>query len=316
MVEHRSVADTGIELSRVVLGGGNFGGVGSAPEWFGKGESDEDAFGIMDAAWALGITAFDTADAYGGGRSERAIGAWMRARGNRPTLTTKTFNPMTAEGDSGLSGPRVVRQLESSLERLRVESVDLYLAHDFDADTPLEETVATFEGLVGTGLIKAWGVSNFNAAQLRATLALARPAVVQNSYSLLDRRDEEDVIPLCVDFDVAYEAYSPLAGGWLTGKYQRDKTPPADSRMTQRPESYEHLRTDAVFAGLDELRSRASSRGIELAALALAWVLCHPTVTAVVTGPRRPEHLAPAVAAPATAPTPDDRTEVASLLPV
>ena len=314
-MEHRVIAATGIELSRVVLGGGNFGGVGSAPEWFGRGESEEAAFRIMDAAWALGITAFDTADAYGGGRSERAIGAWMRATGNRPTLTTKTFNPMSADGDSGLSRERMVRQIESSLERLGVETVDLYLAHDFDRDTPLEETVATFEGLVATGLIRAWGVSNFDGAQLRETLKLGRPAVVQNSYSLLDRRDDADVIPLCADFDVAYEAYSPLAGGWLTGKYHRDETPPADSRMTQRPEPYEHLRTDAVFAGLEELAARASTRGVELAALALAWVLSHPAVAAVVTGPRRPEHLAPAVAALATQLTPEERAELAALVP-
>src|SRR5213593_1918540 len=159
MVEHRAVADTGIELSRVVLGGGNFGGVGSAPEWFGKGESDEDAFGIMDAAWALGITAFDTADAYGGGRSETAIGKWMRATGNRPTLTTKTFNPMDAGQDHGLGRDRILRQIESSLERLGVERVDLYLAHAFDPDTPLEETLATFEELVELGLIRGYGVS-------------------------------------------------------------------------------------------------------------------------------------------------------------
>jgi aryl-alcohol dehydrogenase-like predicted oxidoreductase len=314
-VEHREIAGAGIELSRVVLGGGNFGGVGSSPDWFGRGESDEDAFRIMDAAWGLGITAFDTADAYGGGRSERAIGAWMRTTAKRPTLTTKTFNPMSADADHGLSRERIVRQLESSLERLGVDVVELYLAHDFDPDTPLEETVATFEALVGTGLIRAWGVSNFDGAQLRETLKLGRPAVVQNSYSLLDRRDDADVIPLCAEFEVAYEAYSPLAGGWLTGKYQSGETPPADSRMTQRPEPYEHLRTDAVFAGLDELRAHAAARGIELSALALAWVLAHPMVTAVVTGPRRPEHLAPAVAALATTLSADEREELAAFLP-
>jgi aryl-alcohol dehydrogenase-like predicted oxidoreductase len=314
-VEHRALVESGVELSRVVLGGGNFGGVGSAPEWFGKGESDEAAFRIMDAAWALGITAFDTADAYGGGRSETAIGAWMRSTGNRPTLTTKTFNPMRNGGDRGLSRPRIVRQIESSLDRLGVESVDLYLAHDFDPDTPLEETVTTFEGLVGTGLVKAWGVSNFDGAWLRETLKVGRPAVVQNSYSLLDRRDDADVIPLCVEFGVAYEAYSPLAGGWLTGKYQRGEAPPADSRMTQRPEPYEHLRTGEVFDGLEELGKRAAARGVEVAALALAWVLSHPAVAAVVTGPRRPKHLAPAVAALATSLSPDERADFAALLP-
>lgn len=314
-MDQRAIGDTGVQLTRVVLGGGNFGGVGSAPEWFGKGESDEAAFEIMDAAWALGISAFDTADAYGGGRSERAIGAWMRATGNRPTLTTKTFNPMSADGDRGLARGRIVRQLESSLDRLGVDHVDLYLAHDFDPDTPVEETVSTFEGLVESGLIKGWGVSNFDATQLRDALKVGRPSVVQNSYSLLDRRDEADVIPLCRDFDVAYEAYSPLAGGWLTGKYHLGESPPADSRMTQRPEPYEHLRNDAVFAGLTELGERATTRGVELAALSLAWVLSNPAVTAVVTGPRRPAHLAPAVAALATELSAGERDELAALVP-
>src|SRR6266571_50193 len=201
----------------------------------------------MDAAWALGITAFDTADAYGGGRSESAVGTWLRTTGNRPTITTKTYNPMAAGQDHGLSPSRMVRQIESSLERLGLDSVDLYLAHDFDPEVPLEQTIETFERLVEIGLIKAYGVSNFNAQQLQRTLFFGRPALVQNSYSLLDRKDEREVIPLCAENGVAYEAYSPLRGGWLTGKYRRDEAAPSGSRMTLRPEPYEHLRTDAVF---------------------------------------------------------------------
>src|SRR5256885_2286114 len=122
-----------------VLGCGNFGGIGSAPELFGQGESEESAFAIMDAAWSLGLTAFDTADAYGGGRSETAIGKWIRETGNRPTLTTKTFAPMETGQDQGLRRDRVLRQIESSLERLCVERVDLYLAHAPDPETPVEE---------------------------------------------------------------------------------------------------------------------------------------------------------------------------------
>src|SRR5919199_4015708 len=111
-MERRQLGSTGVDVSRVILGCGNFGGIGSAPEFFGRGESEEEAFRIMDAAWGLGITTFDTADAYGGGRSETAIGRWMRETGNRPTLTTKTYNPMAAGADHGLGRKRVVRQLE------------------------------------------------------------------------------------------------------------------------------------------------------------------------------------------------------------
>ena len=124
----------------IVLGCGNFGGIGSAPEFFGQGESREEAFALMDAAWALGLRWFDTADAYGGGRSETWIGDWMRATGNRPKITTKTFNPIDAGADRGLARDRVLRQVETSLGRLGIERVDLYLAHEPDPDVPVAET--------------------------------------------------------------------------------------------------------------------------------------------------------------------------------
>ena len=127
---------------------------------------------------------------------------------------------MDAGEDHGLSRARLTRQLESSLDRLGVDHVDLYLAHEFDPDTPLDETVATLEGLQQIGLIRAWGVSNFDAVQLRALFELGRPAVVQNSYSLLARGDEEEVIELCTELGISYTPFGPLAGGLLSGKYR------------------------------------------------------------------------------------------------
>ena len=286
-----------MELSRIVLGCGNFGGIGSAPAFFGQGESEHEAFAIMDAAWERSITAFDTADAYGGGRSETTIGRWLASRGRRPVITSKTYNPMAVGADHGLSRSRMERQIATSLERLGVDWIDLYLAHDFDAETPLAETVEAFESLVERGLIRAWGVSNFDARRLEATLAIARPALVQNSYSLLERGDEREVLPLCIEHGIAYEAFSPLAGGWLTGKYRREEPAPPGSRMTLRPEPYEHLRSGAVFDALDRLEREARERGAGRAALAIAWVLAQPGVTAVVVGPRRPEHLDAAIEA-------------------
>jgi len=296
-MEQHEVGRTGVLVSRVVLGCGNFGGIGSAPALFGHGESKREALAIMDTAWERGIRAFDTADAYGGGRSETWIGTWIRETGNRPTLTTKTFNPMAADADHGLSPDRVSRQIEASLRRLGVDRVDLYLAHDFDPETPLEETISAFEELVERGLITAYGVSNFDARQLRMALSVGRPVLLQNSYSLLDRGDERDVLPLCAEHGVSYEAYSPLAGGWLTGKYRRGEPPPSGSRMTQRPEGYEHFRTDRVFDALDALSAAAAERNVDPATLAIAWLFAQPNVAAVVTGPRRPEHLDPALTA-------------------
>jgi aryl-alcohol dehydrogenase-like predicted oxidoreductase len=274
---------------RVVLGCGNFGGIGSAPAFFGQGESREQAFDLMDAAWALGLDRFDTADAYGGGRSESWIGDWIASTGNRPRITSKTFNPMEDGADFGLARDRVLRQVETSLERLRVERIDLYLTHEPDPDTTVEETFAAFSSLAERGLVGAWGVSNVTADDLRPWLALGTPSLVQNSYSLLDRADEQEVIPLCEEHGIEYQAFSPLAGGWLTGKYRRDQEPPPGSRMTLRPEPYRHLDSEQVHTGIERLAEAAATRGVSTAALALAWALGQ--VGSVVVGPRRPEHL-------------------------
>jgi aryl-alcohol dehydrogenase-like predicted oxidoreductase len=311
-MERRRVAE-GVEFSRIVLGCGNFGGVGSAPELFGRGESEEEAFRIMDAAWELGVTTFDTADAYGGGRSEAAIGKWSASRGQRPEIVTKTFNPMEAGADRGLSRARITRQLESSLDRLGLEQVDVYLAHDFDPTTPLGETISTFAALQELGLVKAWGVSNFSADQLRQVLELGRPALVQNSYSLLERGDEEEVLPLCREFEIAYTPFGPLAGGLLTGKYRRDVQPPPGSRLALRPEPYEHLLNERTFAQLERFMQAAAARGVTTATLAIAWLLAQPAVTAVVVGPRRPDQLEAAISALDCRLTADEAAELTRL---
>ncbi|HEY1628088.1 MAG TPA: aldo/keto reductase [Streptosporangiaceae bacterium] len=282
-----------LPASRVALGCGNFGGVGSAPEFFGQGLTEDQAFALMDAAWESGLTHFDTADAYGGGRSEQAIGRWIRARGVRPRLTTKTFNPMDEGADRGLDPARIGRQLQSSLDRLGVDRVDLYLAHEFDPDVPLAETFGAFRAAQDSDLIGAYGVSNFDARQLAEAVEAGEPLAIQNSYSLLARQDEAAVLPLCADHGIAYLAFGPLAGGWLTGKYRRGAPFPAGSRMTQRPEPYQGYLTDATFDVLDRLKALATKRGTSLAGLALAWLLADDRVAQVVIGPGRPDHLAP-----------------------
>jgi aryl-alcohol dehydrogenase-like predicted oxidoreductase len=283
----------GTAVSRVILGCGNFGGIGSSPAFFGQGESKDEAFAIMDAAWDAGITTFDTADAYGGGRSETFIGEWLRSR--RPdgiVLSTKTFNPMDEGADHGLAPARVRRQVESSLARLGVDRLDLFLTHDWDPDVPIAETAGALEELVAEGRIGAYGLSNVDGARLREAVAAGSFGWVQNSYSLLDRGVEEDVLPLCEELGLGFTPFSPLAGGWLTGKYRRGAAVPEGSRMTMRPEPYEHLRDDAVYDRLERLEELGDP-----ATLALAWLLGDPRVTAVIVGPRRPAHLSPALAA-------------------
>lgn len=281
-------------MERFALGCGNFGGVGSAPELFGQGLTRDEAFAVMDAAWELGITTFDTADAYGGGRSERIIGEWIAARGVRPAITTKTFNPMHTGDSHGLAPERIERQLRSSLDRLGVDRVDLYLAHAYDESVPLTETFGAFGAARDQGLIGGYGVSNFDVGQLGEALAVGSPNAVQNNYSLLESADRDSVLPLCAINDLGYQAFSPLAGGWLTGKYRRGEPFPAGSRMTQRPEPYDRYRNDRTFWILEKLELFAAGRGVTTASLALAWLLADERVTTIVLGPGRPEHLAPA----------------------
>lgn len=318
-MEHRALGPSGIEVSRLILGCGNFGGIGSAPAFFGAGETEGEAQVLLDAAWEAGITTFDTADAYGGGRSESYLGSWLRTKGpdvrERIVLTTKTFNPMTDGADSGLAPPRIRRQIDASLERLGVEAVDLYLAHDMDAATPVEETIRAFEDLLAAGKIRAYGGSNVDAPWLEEALRHGRPCWVQNAYSLLQRHDDSDALPIVVREGLGYTPYSPLAGGWLTGKYRRGEEPPEGSRMTLRPDPYRHLQDDGVYDALEAFEERARERATTPAALAIAWLLASPQVTAVVIGPRRPDQLRPALEALELDLSPPEHDELGALFP-
>ncbi|MFL5933178.1 MAG: aldo/keto reductase [Gaiellaceae bacterium] len=319
-MERRPLGRTGLEVSRIVLGCGNFGGIGSAPELFGQGESREEAFALMDAAWGAGINVFDTAASYGGGRSESWIGDWRSDRGVPVVLSTKVFWSVSGDpSDRGLSRERILRELEGSLARLQAERTDLYLTHEPDEETPIAETLAALDELVQAGKVGAIGASNLDGPQLEEALetsdrlGLARFAWVQNEYSLLRRGAEQDVLPICEREGLGFTPFSPLAGGWLTGKYRRGEAYPSGSRMTLRPDPYDDLVNDGIFDGLEAFAAEAAARGVEPATLAIVWVLGQPQVTAVVVGPRRPEQLASALAASELELTPRERSDLAGL---
>jgi aryl-alcohol dehydrogenase-like predicted oxidoreductase len=162
---------------------------------------------------------------------------------------------------------------------------------------PVAETIGAFGELVDEGKIQAYGGSNVDAAWLEEALRHGRPDWAQNSYSLLQREDEQEGLRICVRAGLGYTPFSPLAGGWLTGKYRRGEDPPAGSRMTLRPDAYLHFQDDRVFDALEAFEELAAERRTSPAALAIGWLLGDPNVTAVVVGPRRPEQLRPALEA-------------------
>jgi aryl-alcohol dehydrogenase-like predicted oxidoreductase len=280
-------------VERIILGCGNFGGIGSDLSLVGQGEDEAEAFALMDAAWEQGVRRFDTASSYGRGSSERMIGAWLRARRhNGLALASKVFFPVREDDDSGLAPERIRRVVGESLERLGVDRVDVYLIHEPDPETPLAETLGALAELVQDGSIGAIGLSNVDAAYVTEAVTLAPIAVVQNEYSLLMRDAEHALIPLCAEHGIEFQAFSPLAGGWLTGKYTREAGFPAGSRMALRPDPYVSFVRDEVFDALEKLAQRGDPT-----TQSLAWILANPLVGAVVVGPRSPAHLGPVWAA-------------------
>ena len=320
-MEYRSFGRTGMRVSVLGLGCGGFGGVGSAPELFGKGEDRATAFALMDRALDAGINYFDTADSYGGGASETIIGAWLKERKlrDRLVLSSKVFYAI-AEGpnDRSLSRRHIMQAIEGSLRRLQTDYLDLYVIMEPDPATPVEETLQTMNDLMHAGKVRHIGASNITAPQLRDALAASdrlgvhRYQSVQNGYSLLDRAIEQDILPLAVKERMAVTPFSPTSGGLLTGKYRFGERPPPGSRVDLRPQPDTHWMTAGTFQAIEALRAAAAERGLDPGTLALAWVLSHPAVTSALIGPRTVEQFRPWLDAVDVHLTSDEREAVAS----
>src|SRR5260221_3546668 len=228
-MDYRRLGSTGLRISRLGLGCGTFGGVGSAAAFLGRGQTEAQAFDLMDRAFDAGINVFDTANAYGGGRSETYIGRWLKAKGpairQQLLLSSKVFNPVgPGPNDRGLSRRHILQQVDESLTRLQTDRVDMYLIHEPDPETPLDETLQALDDVVRMGKVIYVGASNIEAWRLARALWISdkrhvRDFVwVQNSFSLLDRSAEREMFPLCADQGVGFTAFSPLAGGGVAGK--------------------------------------------------------------------------------------------------
>jgi aryl-alcohol dehydrogenase-like predicted oxidoreductase len=298
------------ERGRIIFGCGNFGGLGSSPALRDRGDEPETALGLLDAARAIGLTRFDTANTYGGGVSETVLGQWLRAQDAgfraRIQVATKVGNPHGCPpGETPLSRVQVAHHLEASLRRLGVERIDLYYLHEFDHVTPLEETLEALDRALAAGKIAAFGVSNAGLADLEAVLALAggrlRAAFthVQNGFNWLETGDLAAVVPFAAAHGLAYVAFSPLAGGLLSGKYRADRRPVPGTRAGDAPAMYDPLLTPDTFAAIETLREQAAARGWTLPGAALRFILDTPGVDSLIIAPRSVEQLAAyGVAAP------------------
>jgi aryl-alcohol dehydrogenase-like predicted oxidoreductase len=289
------------ERDRIIFGCGNFGGLGSSPTFRDKGDDRDRALAMLDSARDLGLTRFDTANTYGGGASEIILGEWLgqQDKGFRARLqiATKVGNPHGCPPDDRpLSRTQVAYHLDQSLRRLGLEQIGLYYLHEFEPKTPLEETLEALDRALAQGKIAAFGVSNATLADLNAVLALTTGALrrafthLQNEYNLLVQRDLEDIIPLCRAEGVRYVAFSPLAGGLLSGKYRQDQQP-LSGRMNDARAMYEHLLTASTFDMIENLRQQATQNGWTVPGAALRFILDTPGVDLIIA-PRSAEQFA------------------------
>jgi aryl-alcohol dehydrogenase-like predicted oxidoreductase len=288
-------------------------GVGLGCNNFGRRLDLAGTRAVIDAALDHGIDFLDTADIYGGdGASERLIGEVLDGRRDRVVLATK-FG-MALSGDTGEPrGSRTYarRAVEGSLERLRTDRIDLLYYHEPDGVTPLAETLGALAELADEGKIRTYGVSNFDAAQLREAAALGddRLVALQNEYSLLERDAERETLPLARELGIGFVPYFPLASGLLTGKFRRGEAPPAGTRLANRPERL----NDAVFDRVEAYEAFAAERGHSLLELAFAALASQHGIPSVIAGAMRPEQVAANAAAVAWELDADDRAALARI---
>ena len=289
-MRYRTLGGSGVRVSEIALG--NW-------ETHGNQIDNDAARACVEAAWDEGINFYDTADVYAGGRAEQVLGEIMKGRTRSDyVLATKCFF-RTGRGpnDRGLSRKHIMESCEKSLRRLQTDYVDLYQAHRYDDETPLEETLRAWEDLIRQGKVLYVGVSEWSAEQISDALEIAdelflnRIVTNQPQYSMLWRVIEEEVVPLCEDEGVGQIVWSPLAMGVLTGKYEPGKQPPADSRAGQGGEVGSHFMKDQTLEAVSQLKPIAQDVGLSMANLALAWVLQNENVSAAIMGATRPEQV-------------------------
>jgi aryl-alcohol dehydrogenase-like predicted oxidoreductase len=304
--DYRPLPGTGLSVSPICLGTMNFG----ASE---RGTSKEEAHNIINHFLEMGGNFIDTADVYNGGASETIVGSWIESNPERRqeiVLASKVFfqggrpNP----NDAGLSRNHITNTITKQLERLKTDYLDILQIHNWDSRTNVNVWIQTFADLISQGKIRHYGVCNVTGWQLQKiistadNLKLPRPVVCQMQYNLLSREVEWEVLHCCAANNVAFLPWSPLKGGWLTGKYERNKTPNASTRVgavekgeqkaLQSHPSYSEFATEKTWALLDKMKEIAGEQqNCTVAQVAIGWLLKRPMVSSVIIGPRTLEQM-------------------------
>jgi aryl-alcohol dehydrogenase-like predicted oxidoreductase len=295
-MEYRNLGHSGLKVSTLCLGTMTFGEADENSFMHGVGANEDTSFAIMDKALDAGINFFDTADVYGqDGLTERVIGKWFAARGRRDEVVLASkcrFRMSPGPNGTGASRRRIVRAVEDSLRRLGTDRIDLYQIHMQDIETPEQETLRALDDLVRAGKVLYLGASNYAAYRLTESvltsdrLGLERFVSFQAQYSLVVRDIEREHVPACKAYGLGIIPWSPLAGGFLSGKYSKDQAPPAGSRLEKWKQRFENWDKPRNWAIMDTVRAIAAEHNTTPAAVSLAWLLRKEMVTSVIFGAR------------------------------
>jgi len=301
VMEYRNLGSSGVKVSALCLGAMTFGEADESSFMHKISADEKTSFEIMNRAVDAGINFIDTADVYGqDGLSERVIGNWFETDGRRDEVVLATkFRFTMGEGPnrSGASRYRIVKCVEDSLRRLKTDRIDLYQIHMQDITAPEDETLRALDDLVRAGKVLYLGCSNYAAYRLTDSLwisktqHLERFVTLQAQYSLVVRDLEREHVPLCKKTGTGILPWSPLAGGFLTGKYRKGQQPPAGTRFDKWQERYQRFDTERHWRILDAVSAVAERSGATPAAVSLAWLLARPTVTSVIFGARTVDQL-------------------------
>ncbi len=293
-MEYRRLGNSGLKVSAIGLGGNNFG-------W----RADEQtSITVIDHAIEKGINFIDTADVYDRGHSEEFVGKAIKGKRLQVFIATKFGNPM-GEGPNERGGSRnyIMKAADASLRRLQTDYIDLYQMHVSDSTTPIEETLRALDDLVRAGKVRYIGCSNFAAWQLCEALWTSKVSslhsfmTVQPQYNLLARQVERELVPCCQAYNIGIIPYSPLAGGFLTGKYRKGEEPPADARLSRPNVAFRRIFTENNWDKLAKLEAFAREHGHTAGELAIAWLLAKPGVSTVIAGARKIEQVSANVTA-------------------